>query len=74
MSGQLTPEEAILAIGQHLGIPGDSSPTIVLDLVESLIEEHRKLRLKHAAIIRRAQAQHPNTLAAVAASFNRRGL
>lgn len=74
MSYQVTPEDALLAITQHLGIPGNTSPAIVLDLVESLIEEHRKLRLRHAALVRRAQSQHPNTLAAIAASFNRRGL
>ncbi|QMP84600.1 hypothetical protein KGG93_gp55 [Streptomyces phage Endor2] len=74
MSYEVSPEDALLAMSQHLGIPPDSAPVVVLDMVESLIEEHRKLRLKHAAIIRRAQSQHPNTLAAIAASFNRRGV
>ncbi|WJN62757.1 hypothetical protein [Streptomyces phage phiScoe15] len=72
MSYQVTPEGALLAISQHLGIPGDSSPAVVLDLVEELIEEHRKLRLRHAAVIRRAQTAHPNTLAAIAANLSRR--
>ncbi|AKY03812.1 hypothetical protein AVT29_gp57 [Streptomyces phage Amela] len=72
MSYEITPEDALLAITQHLGLPGDTKPAIVLDLVEELIVEHRKLRLRHAAMIRRAQSQHPNTLAAVAAAFARR--
>ncbi|QEQ94087.1 hypothetical protein SEA_SAFTANT_55 [Streptomyces phage Saftant] len=71
MSYEITPEDALLSMSQKLGIP-PSEPVVVLDMVESLIEEHRKLRLRHAAMIRKAQSQHPNTLAAVAAAFARR--
>jgi hypothetical protein len=74
MSKQLTPEEAILAIGTQLGLTEPTNPVHVLNSVEILIAEHNRLRLQQAAIIRKAQSQHPNTLAAVAASFNRRGL
>ncbi|WJN63310.1 hypothetical protein [Streptomyces phage phiScoe54] len=69
---QLTPEEAILAIGTHLGLTEPTNPTHVLDGVEILIEEYKRLRLRQAAMIRKAQSQHPNTLAAVAAAFARR--
>ncbi|AFV51374.1 hypothetical protein FDG66_gp54 [Streptomyces phage phiCAM] len=74
MSAQLTPEEAILAIGTHLGLTEPTNPTHVLDSVEILITEYKRLRATHAAVIRKATSQHPNTLAAVAASFARRGL
>jgi hypothetical protein len=74
MSKQVTPEEAILAIGRHLGLAEPTNPTHVLSSVEILINEHTRLRLQHAAIIRKATSNHPNTLAAVAASFARRGL
>jgi hypothetical protein len=74
MSKQLTPEEAILAIGTRLGLTEPTNPTHVLDSVEILIAEHKRVRLRQAAIIRKAQGQHPNTLAAIAASFATRGL
>ncbi|AKY03888.1 hypothetical protein SEA_VERSE_58 [Streptomyces phage Verse] len=69
---QLTPEEAILAIGHHLAVADPTNPTHVLDAVEQMVEKYGKLRLQQAAMIRRAQATHPNTLAAVAAAFARR--
>jgi hypothetical protein len=70
----MTNDEIILALGTKLGLAEPTNGMHVLDSVEILIAEHQRLRLQQAAIIRKAKSQHPNTLAAIAASFNRRGL
>jgi hypothetical protein len=68
----VTNDEIILALGTKLGLTEPTNGMHVLDRVELLIEDHHRLRLQQAAIIRKAKGQHPNTLAAVASSFSRR--
>ncbi|WJN62678.1 hypothetical protein [Streptomyces phage phiScoe10] len=76
----MTPNEAILAISKRLGVKTEGyvltpeNVTLILNAVEILADDHANLKARHAAVIRKVTGQHPNTLAAVAASFNRRGL